>query len=71
MPEKVLSQLSSHGHLGANSGVCLLCDRLIVTQSGEEVESLTRETLRAKTPMMAYTKALLVASEGFVREAVG
>ena len=47
-----------------------MCDRLIVMQSGAEVESLTRETLRARSPEMAYTKALLVASEGFVRDAV-
>jgi peptide/nickel transport system ATP-binding protein len=45
--------------------VAHMCDRLLVMQHGRAVESLDRETLKARTPAKDYTRELLVASEGY------
>ncbi len=47
--------------------VAHLCERLMVMQQGEMVEETTAKALRAGTVAMPYTRALLAASEGFVR----
>jgi len=44
-----------------------MCDRLMVMQSGAEVERLSAADLAARKVTQAYTRNLLVASEGFVR----
>ena len=44
-----------------------MCSRLLVMQHGKTVESLTREALQAHNPKEAYTRELLIASEGFRR----
>jgi peptide/nickel transport system ATP-binding protein len=44
-----------------------MCGTLLVMQHGRAVENLTRETLRARRPQQAYTRGLLIASEGFRR----
>jgi len=45
-----------------------MCDRLVVMQSGEVVEELTREALQAHATKKDYTSNLLTASEGFTRD---
>ena len=45
-----------------------MCDRLVVMQSGEVVEELTREALQAHETSKDYTRNLLTASEGFTRD---
>ncbi|PHR23231.1 MAG: ABC transporter ATP-binding protein [Hoeflea sp.] len=44
-----------------------MCDRLVVMQSGEVVEELTREELQAHDTTRTYTRNLLTASAGFTR----
>lgn len=44
-----------------------MCDRLMVMHNGEEVETLSREQLAARSVTAAYTGKLLAASEGFRR----
>jgi peptide/nickel transport system ATP-binding protein len=44
-----------------------MCERLMVMQNGEEVESLASTELAAKNVAAAYTKNLLRASVGFSR----
>ena len=48
-----------------------MCDRLMVMQSGEVVEELTREALQAHQTTQDYTRNLLTASEGFTRDSAG
>jgi peptide/nickel transport system ATP-binding protein len=48
-----------------------MCDRLMVMQSGEVVEELTREALQAHETTKDYTRNLLTASEGFTRDTAG
>ena len=43
-----------------------MCDRLLVMQHGAAVEELTRENLQSRAATQTYTRALLVASEGYV-----
>ncbi|MDF1608722.1 ABC transporter ATP-binding protein [Hoeflea sp. YIM 152468] len=45
-----------------------MCDRLVVMQSGEVVEHLTREALKDHVTKNDYTSNLLTASEGFTRD---
>lgn len=45
-----------------------MCDRLVVMQSGEVVEELTREALQAHKTSEDYTRNLLTASAGFTRD---
>ena len=45
--------------------VAHMCERLIVMQNGRSVEELTRERLQRREAGQEYTRALLVASEGF------
>ncbi|MEM5494673.1 ABC transporter ATP-binding protein [Hoeflea sp. AS16] len=45
-----------------------MCDRLVVMQSGEVVEELTREALQDHATTKDYTRNLLTASEGFTRD---
>jgi len=45
-----------------------MCDRLMVMQSGEVVEELTREALQVHQTTKDYTRNLLTASEGFTRD---
>jgi peptide/nickel transport system ATP-binding protein len=45
-----------------------MCERLMVMQSGEEVERLDAGDLASRKVTKDYTRNLLVASEGFVRE---
>jgi len=45
-----------------------MCDRLVVMQSGQVVEELTREALQAHKTTESYTRNLLTASEGFTRD---
>jgi peptide/nickel transport system ATP-binding protein len=47
-----------------------MCDRLLVMQHGAAVEELTRENLRSRAATKDYTRALLVASEGYVPQAI-
>ena len=49
------------------AAVTHMCDRLMVMQSGAEVERLSAADLAARKVTQAYTRNLLVASEGFVR----
>ena len=42
-----------------------MCDRLLVMQHGAAVEELTRENLQSRTATQTYTRALLIASEGY------
>ena len=44
-----------------------MCDRLAVMKAGQIVETLTREQLEKREFQSEYTRALLVASEGFRR----
>ncbi len=46
-----------------------MCERLMVMQSGEEVERLEAGDLATRNVAKDYTRNLLVASEGFVRDA--
>ncbi|MET3662388.1 ABC transporter ATP-binding protein [Aquamicrobium ahrensii] len=46
-----------------------MCDRLMVMQSGSEVELLTAADLASRNVSQDYTRSLLVASEGFRRSA--
>lgn len=48
--------------------VAHMCDRLVVMQSGEVVEELTREALKDHATKKDYTRNLLTASEGFTRD---
>ncbi len=45
-----------------------MCERLTVMQNGQEVERLSASDLAARTVTKDYTRNLLTASEGFVRE---
>lgn len=45
-----------------------MCDRLLVLQNGETVEELTADDLAIGNAREGYTRNLLRASEGFVRE---
>ncbi len=45
--------------------VAHMCERLMVMQHGAEVESLSRERLRARSSDAEYTRALMIASRGF------
>ncbi|WP_269931853.1 ABC transporter ATP-binding protein [Aminobacter sp. HY435] len=45
-----------------------MCERLMVMQNGQEVERLEAEALASRDVTKDYTRNLLVASEGFVRE---
>jgi ABC-type dipeptide/oligopeptide/nickel transport system, ATPase component len=45
-----------------------MCERLAVMKSGEIVETLTVEQLRAREVTSDYTRQLMIASEGFRRE---
>lgn len=47
-----------------------MCDALAVMQHGAIVETMTIHQLRTHTPVHAYTKQLLRASQGYDREAV-
>jgi peptide/nickel transport system ATP-binding protein len=47
--------------------VAHLCERLIVMQHGRVVEETTAHALRTGTVREPYTRAMLTASEGFVR----
>ena len=47
--------------------VAHMCDRLTVMQHGQTVETLSRADLQAARASQPYTKALLIASEGFSR----
>ena len=47
-----------------------MCDRLLVMRTGKAVESMTAADLSAHRAGEPYTQRLLVASEGFVRDAV-
>ncbi len=49
--------------------VAHLCDRLMVMQNGDAVEETTAAALRAGTVETPYTRALIGASEGFIRRA--
>ena len=42
-----------------------MCERLLVMRNGLAVEELTRDDLRGRAAREDYTRALLVASEGF------
>jgi peptide/nickel transport system ATP-binding protein len=44
-----------------------MCENLLVMQHGKAVENLSRDKLRARQPDEAYTRELLVASQGFRR----
>ncbi len=44
-----------------------MCERLMVMQSGEEVERLGADDLAARRVTKDYTRKLLIASAGFVR----
>ena len=46
-----------------------MCERLMVMQNGQEVERLEAGDLATRNVAKDYTRNLLVASEGFVREA--
>ncbi|KQU74332.1 ABC transporter [Aminobacter sp. DSM 101952] len=46
-----------------------MCERLMVMQGGEEVERLEAGDLATRNVAQDYTRNLLVASEGFVRDA--
>ena len=46
-----------------------MCDRLLVMRTGKVVEPLTSADLAAHRAAEPYTQRLLVASEGFVRDA--
>lgn len=46
-----------------------MCNELIVMQSGEMVEYLSADDLATRNVSKDYTKRLLTASDGFVREA--
>ncbi|WP_138936126.1 ABC transporter ATP-binding protein [Roseovarius arcticus] len=45
--------------------VAHMCERLAVMQHGAQVEELSREALQNREARAAYTKDLLIASEGF------
>ncbi|KQQ60948.1 ABC transporter [Rhizobium sp. Leaf311] len=45
-----------------------MCDRLAVMKSGKVVETLEVDALESRTFAADYTRQLLVASEGFVRD---
>ena len=45
-----------------------MCDRLVVMQSGQVVEELSRDALQAHKTTKDYTRNLLTASEGFTRD---
>ncbi|MGN6550553.1 MAG: ABC transporter ATP-binding protein [Pararhizobium sp.] len=45
--------------------VAHMCERLLVMQHGQAVEALSRAALKTGTAKTAYTRELLVASEGF------
>ena len=47
--------------------VAHMCDRLMVMQHGQTVETLTRADLQAARATQPYTKALLTASDGYTR----
>ena len=47
--------------------VAHMCDRLMVMQHGQAVETLTRADLQAARATKPYTQALLIASEGYIR----
>ena len=47
--------------------VAHMCERLMVMQNGEAVETLAADSLSARTVAQPYTRNLLVASEGFRR----
>jgi ABC-type dipeptide/oligopeptide/nickel transport system ATPase subunit len=44
-----------------------LCDRLLVMNAGRAVEEMTAADLRSSAPRDEYTRALLLASEGYKR----
>ena len=46
-----------------------ICERLMVMQHGQCVEEMSAATLNARKPQTASAQALLVASEGFRRQA--
>jgi peptide/nickel transport system ATP-binding protein len=45
--------------------VAHMCERLLVMQHGASVEELSRDALQGRAAQTAYTRDLLVASEGF------
>ena len=49
--------------------VAHLCERLLVMQRGRVIEELTTEELRAGAVENPHTRAMLIASKGFQREA--
>ena len=49
--------------------VAHLCERLLVMQHGRVIEELTTDELRAGAVENPHTRAMLVASKGFQREA--
>ncbi|MDT8857930.1 ABC transporter ATP-binding protein [Paracoccaceae bacterium Fryx2] len=50
--------------------VAHMCERLLVMQHGQAVESLTRAALQSRQATQDYTRNLLTASEGFTRAAL-
>ncbi|EEW26047.1 ABC transporter ATP-binding protein [Rhodobacter ferrooxidans] len=46
--------------------VAHMCERLLVMQHGRTVEELTRAELQGRRAQQPYTRALLVASQGYV-----
>ena len=48
--------------------VAHMCDRLMVMQAGQSVEELSRSALQAARATQPYTRALLRASDGYVRQ---
>ena len=48
--------------------VAHMCDRLMVMQAGQSVEELSRSALQAARATEPYTRALLRASDGYVRQ---
>ncbi len=50
--------------------VAHMCERLMVMQLGQAVEEMSVDTLSKRAPKTAYAQQLLVASDGFKRDAV-
>ena len=44
-----------------------MCERLVVMQQGRAVEELTRTALQSRQATQPYTRALLIASDGYSR----
>ncbi len=49
--------------------VAHMCERLMVMQLGQAVEEMDVQTLSARAPKTEYARQLLIASDGFRREA--